>query len=117
MNWSRTEQLRAFMRLPWTVTTERNEEGDYLVARVVEIPDAIATGKDDVALAKDLWNSLWSSLSARLEFGDDIPRPAGSPALPWENPIFRGTVVASVGSGEAWNTSFAGAAGLVLRAL
>lgn len=103
MTMTRDQQLQQLMRLPWTVTTECNEEEGYLVARVAELPDAIATGQDAVVLAKELWHSLWSSLSARLEFGDEIPLPAGR-RLPWEGPqAIRASVQVLVSkTSEAW---------------
>jgi hypothetical protein len=82
MEWTREQKLKALMKLPWTVITERNERDGYLVARIAELPSVIATGETEKALARDLWASLYSSVSAYLQFDDDIPLPAGS-ALPW----------------------------------
>jgi hypothetical protein len=114
MTWTRTQQLRALMRVPWTVLPERNDEDGYLVARVTEVPDAIATGADAPALGRDLWAALWSSLAAPLEYGDAIPLPPGVRALPWEdNSDAPRKVVEPVGLGPAWDSSGGSAGGFI----
>lgn len=80
--WTVPDMLGALMRLPWTLHVEKDDEGDLLAASVREVPDAIATGRTDKALAIDLWESLRASLLVRLEHGDPIPLPEGC-TLPW----------------------------------
>lgn len=100
--WNRESKLDALMRLPWSVTVEREDDGS-LFARVAEVPDAIADGEDDKSLARDLWDSLRASLALRLDQGDPIPLPAGR-LLPWEDPQWRSRKVLRVSSakGQAW---------------
>ena len=81
-NWTAQEKLAALMRLPWTLRITEEPDGSR-VARVEEIPDAIATGRTSKELAVDLWESLAGSLEIRLEHDDPIPLPKGS-TLPWE---------------------------------
>ncbi len=106
MTWTTKQKLSYLMTLPWTVTVERSEEG--LVAHVGEIPDAIATGDDEHELARDLWESLWSSLSARLEYQDEIPLPTGAniSPMPWDRgdapPAPRQPLIRQLARGEAW---------------
>jgi predicted RNase H-like HicB family nuclease len=83
MPWTRQQQLRALLRLPWTIVPSKNESDGYLVARIAELPDVLATGDDDRELMKDLFQSLEASLMVRLDHDDSIPLPAGS-MLPWE---------------------------------
>lgn len=80
-DWTREQKLLSLMLLPWTVTTERDEDGSW-IARVGEIRDAIATGANEREMGIDLWESLQASLAVRLDRGDPVPLPAGS-ALPW----------------------------------
>jgi predicted RNase H-like HicB family nuclease len=82
-DWNRDRRLAALIRLPWTVTVVI-EDGD-MVARVRELPDAIATGRDERELAKDLWDAVEASLAIRLDNGDEVPLPAGN-RFPWEGP-------------------------------
>lgn len=81
-NWTNEDKLAALLRLPWTIGVQRDPDGT-LVARVAEIPDAIATGENEHELQKDLWDTLAESLRVRLEYGDDVPLPGGQRA-PWE---------------------------------
>jgi hypothetical protein len=105
MTWTINQKLSYLMTLPWTVTVTRPDGEEYLVAEVQEIPDAIATGADDRELARDLWDSLWASLSARFEFGDAIVLPA-SVTLPWDRgeapPTPRQPIVRQLVQGDAW---------------
>jgi len=80
-SWTEERKLAALMRLPWDVRIARERDGS-LVAEVAEIRDAIATGGTAKELAKDLWESLYASLAARLRNEDPIPIPAGR-ELPW----------------------------------
>lgn len=80
IEWTNEQKIDGLMRLPWSLSVEKDDDG--LVARVAEIPDAIATGANEKALALDLWESLRASLSVRVEHGDPIPLPVGS-VLPW----------------------------------
>jgi predicted RNase H-like HicB family nuclease len=104
-NWTREQKLRALMRLPWTVQTERNPEDGYLVARVVELPSVIATGDTEKELARDLWESLEASLAVYLDYGDEIPLPTGQ-VLPWDrsDAAETGSVYAEL-RGDAWEVS------------
>lgn len=83
--WTTEQKLDFLMTRPWSIDVTKSEDG-YFVARVKEVPDALATGADDRELARELWESLRSSLSARIEFGADLPRPHDEP-LPWERGI------------------------------
>ena len=67
--------------LTWPWRVDVTEEDGELVARVAEMPDAIATGATHDDLARDLWVSLRASLRARLEFGDPIPRPVAQQTI------------------------------------
>ena len=78
----KSQRIEALMQLPWTIHTASSEFGPYQTASVEELPDAIATGKGERALAKMLYASIRASLASRLEFGDDIALPPGA-ALPW----------------------------------
>lgn len=106
MTWTREQQLDALMRLPWSIVTTPSDDGTYLVATVAGMPDAMATGADDRALAKDLYGSLRASLACRLEFGDEIPLPAGC-SLPWANGapprVVVRPLVARAKHSEAWS--------------
>jgi hypothetical protein len=80
--WTIEQKLQALMRLPWSICVERDSVDGLLVAQVEEVPDAIATGATDAELARDLWHSLYDSLSVRLEHNDPLELPAGE-TLPW----------------------------------
>jgi len=81
-HWTDSQKLRVLMRLPWTIRVENDTDGTF-VARVAEMPDAIATGNSERELSKELWEALRASLACRLEFHDDIPAPPNA-RLPWE---------------------------------
>jgi predicted RNase H-like HicB family nuclease len=72
--------------LAWPWRVDVTVEDGELVARVAEMPDAVATGTTHEELERDLWASIRASLRAHLEFGDPIPQPwanvtiGGSPA-------------------------------------
>ena len=83
MSWTTEQKLKALMRLPWSVTVERDEDEGYFVARVSEIPDVLATGGTEKELAADLWDALATSLGVRIDHEDPIPLPTGV-ELPWE---------------------------------
>ena len=82
IQWTSAERLAALMRLPWSIRVETDPHDGGLIARVTEVPDAIATGATERELAKDLWDALYLSLKVRLEHDDWIPLPAGQ-ELPW----------------------------------
>ncbi|HEX6048122.1 MAG TPA: hypothetical protein VFZ21_02600 [Gemmatimonadaceae bacterium] len=84
MPWTLEQKLDALMRLPWSLSFTRSEHGNYLVARVAEVADAMATGENDRAAAIALYESLRASLLVRLEHGDELPLPANT-VLPWLN--------------------------------
>lgn len=84
MPWTFDQKLDALMRLRWSIAVERDEDEGYLIARVAELPDTIATGDNDRELAREMWDSLRASLGARLEHGDPIPLPKGAIVLPWQ---------------------------------
>lgn len=90
-----TAQVEHALTFPWTVLITE-EDGEY-VARVAEMPDAIATGATHAELEADLWASLRASLRARLTFGDPIPRPARMARGPLFEPakILRFTPISS----------------------
>src|SRR5437588_1352158 len=80
--WTLDEKLQALMALAWSIRVSEDPEAASLVARVDEVPDAIATGLTERDLARDLWESLAASLLVRLEHDDPIPLPKGA-RLPW----------------------------------
>jgi hypothetical protein len=107
MEWTREQQLDALMRLPWTITTEPGEDGEYLVGRVVEMPDAIGTGESERALARDLYASIRASLECRLEAGADLVLPPGH-EIPWAHgasPRSPARVVVVRGHVAEWQSS------------
>jgi|ERR1043166_1013288 predicted RNase H-like HicB family nuclease len=81
MPWTSEQKVEALLRLPWTLSVEKDSSGD-LVAYVREIPGVVATGSSMKALGIDLWQSLKATLECFLEFNDDIPLPPGA-SLPW----------------------------------
>jgi hypothetical protein len=81
--WTTEQKMAALMRMPWTVLVETDPTDASLIARVAELPDAIATGTDETDLARDLWEAIEASLRCRLDFGDEIQLPAGINP-PWE---------------------------------
>ena len=83
MDWNSETRLRALIALPWTIRIEHSDDDGGLVARVIEMPDAIATGASERELAADLFAAVKASLEVRLENGDPIPVPDGQ-ELPWE---------------------------------
>ena len=87
MTWTPAQQIHYLMRLPWSVSVERvTDDGDpYWVARVGEIPSALATGSDEAELEREFWASLEASLRVYVEEGDEIPIPKGV-FLPWKRP-------------------------------
>lgn len=86
VTWTDENKIQALLRLPWRFRVERNEDEGYFVARVDEIPSAIATGKTAAELEPALWESLSESLEVLLEFGDPIPLPPTVARYPWEPP-------------------------------
>lgn len=73
-------ELDRLMKLPWTIRVElRDDDGDYYVARVAELPGLVATGDDEEALDVSFWEALEAHLQMRLDAGDEIPVPEGVP--------------------------------------
>jgi hypothetical protein len=109
MTWTREQKLQALLRLPWTFTVERNEPGRYWVARVVEVPSAIATADNERQLSREAWASLQASLEVYLDNDDDVPLPPGIQRVPWEaGPRLTprvSTVVRKLQPGEAWQST------------
>jgi predicted RNase H-like HicB family nuclease len=103
MSWTRQQKLDALLRLPWTVRVEQDEEEGYFIARVIEIPSALATADSREELEGELWDSLRASLEVYLDHGDDIPLPPSVEVLPWEQQPFRqaGALKATYRPGEA----------------
>ena len=102
--WNREKKIAALVLLPWTVIVARDDTDEYFVARVAELSDVIATGKNDRELARDLWESLETSFDARLDFDVELPLPRNSIA-PWMQPEGKIRLVNAtmqVG-GDAWN--------------
>ncbi|MEX2153049.1 MAG: type II toxin-antitoxin system HicB family antitoxin [Gemmatimonadaceae bacterium] len=69
------QRLDALTRQPWTVRVEWDATETCFVARVEEIPDAIATGADERELMLDLWDAIQTSLMSRIDDGDPLPVP------------------------------------------
>lgn len=72
---SRVDEL---LRLPWHVESGIKPDGTRW-ARCVEMPHAVAYVDPDEDLDAAFWESMRASVSALLEFGEPIPRPAGPP--------------------------------------
>lgn len=79
-------RIASLFMLPWTLVPSRNEAEGYLVLRVRELPDVIATGANEEDLERDLFESLRASFETRMHYGDPIPLPPGVKRLPWERP-------------------------------
>lgn len=84
-DWTEEQKLSALMALPWTVIVTA-EDDHSLFAEIAEISDAVADGENERELSRELWNSLYASLTLRLERGDPIPLPPGQ-EIPWENRV------------------------------
>lgn len=70
-------QFDIYLRMPWTLLPSKNEEDGYHVLRVKELPEVLATGRDETELAADFWESMRAALRARLVDGEAIPLPLG----------------------------------------
>lgn len=106
MTWTREQKLAALLRLPWTIRVERDVDEGYIVARIGEIPSAIATGDTEAELERDLWESLRMSLQVYLDHDDEIPLPVAAKGLPWElkPPAQRvRAIIVARRRGEAWD--------------
>lgn len=107
MEWTREQKLAALLLLPWTIRVERDPDEGYMVARVPEVPSAIATANDEAGLERELWESLQLSLEVALDHGDPISLPAQVPVLPWEakrtGPRVR-VLQADLRKGAIWDT-------------
>lgn len=68
--------IELLIQQPWTVSVSRDEENGY-VARVQELPDAIATADDPKDLERELWAAIRASIAARREFNEPIPMVEG----------------------------------------
>jgi hypothetical protein len=105
MPWTAEQKLKALMRLPWTVSFDPSEFGSYIVARITEIDDAMATGENERAAARALYESLRESLAVRLDHDDPIPLPPNV-VLPWvarpEPPMEPRVVTPALGNRDAW---------------
>jgi hypothetical protein len=87
MTWTTSAKLTLLMWAPWTIDREESPDdpGD-IILRVRELPGTIAIGTPE-ELDTAFWDALRASLSARLEFGDPIPRPVRlRGAYPWDRP-------------------------------
>lgn len=62
--WTNEQKLAALMALTWSVSVETDPADGSFIARVAEVPDAIATGATERELARDLFESLECSLDA-----------------------------------------------------
>lgn len=105
MTWTREQKLDSLMRLPWTIRVERDAEEGYLIARVAEIPSALAAADSESSLEYELWESLRVSLEVYLDHADVITLPPSVHSLPWERPpqVRRVTAVkATYHRGNAW---------------
>lgn len=78
MDWTPERRLQELLAAPWTVTpAEPSAHGDYVVARVVELPGTMATASNERELARELYDSIFATLECLLDAGDPIPLPAG----------------------------------------
>jgi hypothetical protein len=106
MPWTRESKLDALLRLPWTVRTERSDEG-YLVARCAELPGTLATGSE-TEIDTEFWDSMRATMACLLDFNDAIPLPAGVKFLPWEQPAPPRRVQVNVRASRVVNVLTAG---------
>lgn len=74
--------LEVYARLPWTIIS--SVEDGHFVARVAEMPDAIADGATEAELRGALDEAIRESLAVRLDAGDPLPLPRGVELLPGE---------------------------------
>ena len=106
IDWTPEQKLRELIRLPWTVRIGQGE-ANYLVARVEELPEVLATGADETELMRDLWDSIEASILSRQEFGESFPLPRGT-QLPWERgeqpPVLQRRLAVTQ-RGEAWEAA------------
>lgn len=71
--------LADLMQLPWTVVVERrNDDGEYFVARVTELPGLIAVGENEAELEAALEDALSSHLKSYIQDGETPPLPVSS---------------------------------------
>lgn len=76
--------LREYLTLPpWTIvrSTDSDDEGEYIVLEVAELPGFAATGRDDDEVAANFWSGLELFLQSYLDDGEIPPLPAG-----WQAP-------------------------------
>jgi antitoxin HicB len=75
------KKLREYMKLPYTITLRRDEEGDF-IARVKELEGCVADGQDEMeALGNlELMKALW--IETALKAGEVIPQPEQEEDLP-----------------------------------
>jgi antitoxin HicB len=78
---SKDKKLREYMKLPYTVTLKRDEEGDF-IARIKELEGCVADGQDEIEAlgnierVKELW------IETALKAGQVIPMPDEDEELP-----------------------------------
>lgn len=77
------EKIALLLRLPWTLTVDRDPSDDSLTASIAELPEFVASGADERALVSDIHDGLHALFLDYLEEDEDsLPLPAGA-VLPW----------------------------------
>jgi predicted RNase H-like HicB family nuclease len=64
--------LDLLVQQPWSVDVTHDDDNGF-VARVRELPDAIATAPTADELDREFWVAVRASIAARLEFGLSVP--------------------------------------------
>ncbi len=80
-HWSAAEKVQYLLTLPWTVAIEVTPDGER-IARIHEIPQASARGRNDTRVAQQLWKSLAVAVEEMVRANHEIPAPEGV-KLPW----------------------------------
>lgn len=87
MPWTPEAKIESLLRLPWTITSEPSDAGEFIL-RVTELPGMIVIGTPE-ELETEFWAALRASLACAVEF-DEITLPKGR-SLPWETkPVNKG---------------------------
>jgi predicted HicB family RNase H-like nuclease len=69
-------QAEHYAKLPYTITVEqRDDQGVYYIARVVELPDLFITGDTPAEAVTELENIKKDWIETYLELGNKMPKP------------------------------------------
>lgn len=70
-----TKDLQYYLELPYTSIVKKSENGDYWVARVLELPHCMTHGDTEIEAVEDLEDAKRIWLESNLERGLPIPEP------------------------------------------